>query len=78
MIEIPLTPEQFAAKARELADKHGITLAGDAGHITKSGVTAGYAYQDGLLTVNILEKPFFVTTDYCESELRTFLGIRTV
>ena len=63
MIEVRLTPVEFAAKAKELAAKHDIKLDGEAGQITKMGVTAAYAYQNGLLTVNILDKPFFVTTE---------------
>ncbi|ADW69280.1 hypothetical protein [Granulicella tundricola] len=74
MIQIPLTPEAFAAKSQELAEKHNITLTGHEGTLSKSGVTAGYKYEVGLLTVNILEKPFFVSTDYCETELKKFLA----
>ncbi len=74
MIEIRLTPEEFAGKITRLEAEHGIRLNGDAGRLTKSGVTAAYAYQDGLLTVNILEKPFFVSTEFCEAELKKFLG----
>ena len=37
------------------------------------GVTAAYEYAEGLLKIDILEKPFFVTTEYCEQELRKFL-----
>lgn len=76
MIEVRLTPQEFAAKTAELATLHGITLDGNAGQLTKMGVTAAYAYQDGLLTVNILEKPFFVSTEYCEEQLRGFLGVK--
>ena len=41
MIQIPLTPDQFAATARQLEEKQGITLDGPEGKITKMGVTAG-------------------------------------
>ena len=75
MIQIPLTPEAFAAKAEQLKAQQGISLVGDEGKLTKSGVTAGYSYKDGLLTVEILEKPFFVTTEYCEEQLKKFLGV---
>jgi hypothetical protein len=75
MIEIQLTPAEFAAKAKELAEKHDIKLDGNAGQLSKMGVTAAYAYQDGLLTVNILNKPFFVTAEYCEDQLKTFFGL---
>ncbi len=74
MIQIPLTPEQFAAKRQQLQAEQGITLEGDEGKISKMGVTAGYQYADGQLKVTILDKPFFVTTDYCEEQLKAFLG----
>ncbi len=74
MIQIPLTPEEFASTARLLEEKQGITLTGDEGKITKMGVTAGYQYAEGLLRVTILDKPFFVTTDYCEEQLKAWLN----
>jgi hypothetical protein len=69
MIEIPLTPEEFVTKSAQLEQQQGITLSGPEGKITKMGVTAGYQYAEGLLKVTILEKPFFVTTEYCEEQL---------
>jgi hypothetical protein len=69
MIQIPLTPDEFAALAVKAQQEQGITLTGDEGKITKMGVTAGYQYAEGLLRVTILEKPFFVTTEYCEEQL---------
>jgi len=77
MIEVPLTPQEFAALGQKLEADQGIALTGDTGTITKMGVTAAYAYQDGLLTINILEKPFFVTTDYCEQQLRGFFHTKS-
>lgn len=74
MIQIPLTTEQFAAKRQQLQTEQGIELEGDEGKISKMGVTAGYQYADGLLKVTILDKPFFVTTDYCEEQMKAFLG----
>ena len=75
MIQIPLTPEEFATKARQLEEQQGIALTGTEGKLTKMGVTAGYQYAEGILKVTILDKPFFVTTDYCEEQLKSFLGI---
>jgi hypothetical protein len=74
MIQCPLTPDEFAATAAFLEQKQGIVLSGPTGQISKMGVTASYAYADGLLTIEILEKPFFVTTEYCEEQLRAFLA----
>ena len=31
-------------------------------------------YAEGLLRVTILDKPFFVTTEYCEEQLKGWLG----
>ena len=74
MIQIPLTPDQFEAKAKQLQEQQGITLDGPEGKISKMGVTAGYQYAEGVLKVTILDKPFFVSTDYCEEQLKSFLG----
>jgi hypothetical protein len=74
MVEIPLTAGQFEAKAEQLAKQQNIFLAGTEGRIEKSGVTAGWQYADGLLKVTILEKPFFVSTEYCEEQLKKFLA----
>jgi hypothetical protein len=74
MIEIPLTEEEFAATAARVEQQQGIVLTGNEGKITKMGVTAAYQYADGLLRVTILDKPFFVSTEYCEEQLKAFLG----
>jgi len=74
MIQIPLTPEAYAATAALLAEKQGIALTGDEGKITKMGVTASYKYADGHLSIAILEKPFFVTTEYCEEQIKSWFS----
>lgn len=74
MIQIPLTKEEFAASAARVEQQQGIKLTGNEGKIAKMGVTAAYQYATGLLSVTILEKPFFVSTEYCEEQLKTFLG----
>jgi hypothetical protein len=74
MISIPLTPEEFAALAAKVQQQQDIALTGNEGTITKMGVTAGYKYADGHLQVAILEKPFFVSTEYCEEQLTKALS----
>ena len=76
MIQIAMTPDEFAETSRLLEEKEGVTLTGDEGKITKMGVTAGYQYAEGLLRVTVLDKPFFVTTEYCEEQLKGILGIK--
>lgn len=74
MIKIPLTPVEFAAKSRQLQDQQGIVLTGNEGKLTKMGVTAAYHYSEGELKITILDKPFFVTTDYCEEQLKSWIS----
>ena len=74
MIQIPLSPEAYAATSKLLAEKQGINLTGDEGTITKMGVTASYKYADGNLCIAILEKPFFVTSEYCEEQIKNWLS----
>jgi hypothetical protein len=74
MVEITLTPAEFHAKVQQLAEQQKIVITGNEGKIEKSGVTAAYRYLDGLLTVTILEKPFFLSTAQCEEQLRRFLA----
>ncbi len=73
MIQIPLTPEEFQSKSAQLAAKQGITITGHQGAIEKMGVKASYLYEDGLLTITILDKPFFLSEDLCEKQLRAWL-----
>ena len=74
MIQIPLSPEAYATTSKLIAEKQGIDLTGDEGTITKMGVTASYRYADGHLSIAILEKPFFVTTEYCEEQIKNWLA----
>ena len=76
MIQIAMTPQEFAETGRLLEQQQGLTLTGDEGKITKMGVTAGYQYAEGMLRVTILDKPFFVTTEYCEEQLKAILGVK--
>ena len=73
MIQIPVTPEEFAAKSAQLAENQGIEITGHQGTIEKMGVKASYLYENGLLTITILDKPFFLTEDMCEKQLRAWL-----
>jgi len=74
MIQVPMTLAEFSEKARELKQKHDLDLTEPAGRITKDGVTAGYTLHNGLLTVHILDKPFFISTEYCEQKLQEWLS----
>jgi hypothetical protein len=72
MIEIPLSPEEFQSKAAQIA-KQGIVLTGNEGTIEKMGVKAHWSYTDGVLKIAILDKPFFLTEQSVEDQLRKWL-----
>jgi hypothetical protein len=73
MIQIALSPEEFQSKAAQLAAQQGIQIIGHEGTIEKMGVKASYLYENGLLTVTILDKPFFLSEEMCEKQLKAWL-----
>ncbi len=73
MIQIPLTEEQFRSKAAQIAAKQGISLNGNAGTIEKMGVKADWVYEAGMLTITIVDKPFFLSEAAVEDQLKKFL-----
>jgi hypothetical protein len=76
MIQVNMTEAEFQAKARELKQKFDLDLTEPAGRITKDGVTAGYTHFNDQLTIHILDKPFFISTEYCEQKLQEWLAQR--
>ncbi len=73
MIQIPLTPEQFQTKAAQIAAQQGINLIGHEGTIEKMGVRANWVYEAGVLTITIVDKPFFMSESVVEEQLKKFL-----
>ncbi len=73
MIQIPLTPEQFQSKAAQIAAQQGINLIGHEGTIEKMGVKAAWVYEEGMLKITILDKPFFMSEAMVEEQLKKLL-----
>ena len=72
MIEVPLTEAQFAAAAGRLRD-FGVDLAGTSGTLSRDGITARYTYANNVLTIEVLEKPFFLPLAVIESQMRSYI-----
>lgn len=72
MIEVPLTEAQFVAAAQRLL-AHGIDLSGRSGTLSRDGITARYNYADGKLTLDVLDKPFFLPLSVIESQMRSYI-----
>ncbi len=71
MLSFPMTDDQFAAASRSLRSS-GIELTGPSGTIVKDGITAKYQHADGRLTVEIIDRPFFIPLSLIEGKLRTY------
>lgn len=72
MIEVPMTDAQFATAAQRLGG-YEIELNGPSGTISKQGFTARYQHAAGKLTIEILEKPFFMPESMIESRLKAYI-----
>ena len=72
MIEVPMTDDQFATATRRLA-ANGIQLTGNAGTLSKDGITAKYEHTGSLLRITILEKPFLLPESLIEGRLKAYL-----
>ncbi len=67
-----MSETQFAAATQRLRG-HGIDLSGRAGTLTKDGVTATYAYGEGRLAIEIVDRPSLLPLSLIEGKLRTYL-----
>jgi hypothetical protein len=72
-MQVKMTQGEFDAVAARLKSQ-GIDLSGPTGTIEKMGVKAGYAYDGETLTVEVMEKPVFVTREYVEEKLKEWLA----
>ena len=73
MLLVPMSDDEFRARAAQLEQQQGIAIAGPVGKISKAGVTAGYTHANNTLTVHIIDKPIFVSRAYCERRIEDWL-----
>lgn len=72
MIEVPLTEAQFAAASQRL-QAYGVNLTGATGTLSRDGIEARYNYANGVLTIEIIKKPFFLPTSAIETQMRSYI-----
>ena len=72
MVEVPLTEAQFAAAAQRLGD-YGVDVTSRSGTLNRDGISARYTYANNLLTIEILEKPFFLPLSVIEAQMRSYI-----
>jgi hypothetical protein len=68
-MQVKMTQGEFDAVAARLKSE-GVALSGPTGTIEKMGLKIGYAYDGETLTVEVMEKPSFVTREYVEEKLK--------
>ena len=74
MVVVPMSEAAFAGLA-ERGKEHGIELQGRReGVLEKMGVKARWAYDGENLTVDVLDKPFFLSKQIVEDKLRSGLA----
>lgn len=72
MIEVPLTQMQFDEASQRLRAA-GIDISGPAGMLSRDGISARYSYANGVLTIEVVEKPFFLPLSVIESQMRGYI-----
>jgi hypothetical protein len=71
--------EEKVKQARRIAAEHGVTFIGDSrkgkfsGRIMGGKLIGTYQVENGVLTVNITEKPFLATWSMVEGQIMGFL-----
>ncbi|HTV08460.1 MAG TPA: hypothetical protein VMD97_05395 [Candidatus Aquilonibacter sp.] len=72
MIEVPLTEAQFEEASRRLREA-GVNISGPSGTLSREGITAKYSYGNGVLVIEVVEKPFFLPLSVIESQMRGYI-----
>ncbi len=72
MIQIPVSDAQFAAAGQRLRP-YGVELTGPSGTLSRSGVTARYTHANGVLTLEIIDRPFLLPLSLIESQLKAYI-----
>lgn len=72
MLSIAMTDAQFAAATARLRD-NGIELTGPSGTLSKDGVTAKYEHANGVLSIDIVDRPFYLPVSLIEGRLQAYI-----
>ena len=72
MVEVPLTQVQYDEASRRM-QAAGINISGTAGTLSRDGITAKYNYANGVLSIEIVDKPFFLPISVIESKMRGYI-----
>lgn len=67
-----VTPEHFASLMSEVTKETGLAVSGNSGTASKSGFTVSWNYDPsvGVLTMQVLDKPWIVPASVCQSKIQ--------
>lgn len=72
-MKFQVTPEQVQAVRAKLADA-GFPISGESGTVGKGGYRIGYSFSDGILVLQVLAKPRFVSMIAVSAWVRSILA----
>lgn len=72
-MQVPMSEAEFQSVVKR-AGSQGIQLTGREGVIKKMGVTARWGFNGSMLTVDVVDKPFFLSREAVEDKLRAALS----
>jgi hypothetical protein len=72
MVTIPLSEVQFIAAKLRLKSTTGVDLQLNTGEIHHSGVVVRFSYLNRVLTAEVIQKPFLISTAAVEDRIRSW------
>lgn len=75
-IKLNRDPDEFIAKARNMAQSHGVLFEGDGqtGRFAGHGIEGSYLILEDTLSIQISKKPFIMPWNLIESTVRKYFA----
>jgi hypothetical protein len=73
MIQVAMTPDQFATMTAKLKAQQGIILAGNSGTLSAHGASGTWSYDGQKFTATVTHSPFPFSKSTAESHLKSWL-----
>lgn len=75
-IKLNRDPDEFIAKARAMAQSHGVLFEGNGqtGHFAGHGIEGSYLILEDTLSIQISKKPFIMPWSLIETTVRKYFG----
>lgn len=74
LLQFKISRPALEAK-RDMLKIDGVEIVGDSGKLKKKGIELRYEYQEPILTLEVLSKPFFISFAKIEKELTNWFTI---